>query len=773
MDTVTRQSNRQTQSGRDRTRWVTGAGRYVGDIAAADHLNAAFLRAPHAHAEIRRIDLDHARAMPGVVAIITGDECTAAGFGNFRGLMRYGTTGRRPLVVPHRPVLATKRVRFVGEPVACVIATSQAAAMDAAEAIDIEYEDLPAAIGLDARHDDPALQIHEQAPGNLAFAHEAGDAAKVQAAFASAARIVSTQFDLPRLAPTTMEPGGVIAAYDATDRTYHLTTPHQGINEIRLDLAAILNVAPEAILIELPDVGGGFGARSPAYPEHAALLLAARLTGRPVRWIASRSEAFLTDYHGRSTRLAGRLALDAQGRFTALDIAYDTDLGAYVTTVGAFVNVHNPLQTAGGTYDIPAISARFRQFFTNIGPIGPYRGAGRPDTALLIERLVDCAAAELGIDPLELRARNAVPASAFPYRTALGVTYDSGNYQSLIATARELSGWDERATRRREAAARGVLLGCGAALFTEIAGGGAAERDEALVVLSQQAGQVQARIETLTGGSGQSQAETYAYILAPLIGIDPADVTLVASPAHSRLAGAGSIGSRSTMSAGSAIADAGDKLRQILLGIAGLRANAPADELRLGQGVIERADGSMVMSIAETIAMAEQPVSALGAAPVSSSFPSGCHVAEVEIDRATGVATLVRYLAVDDSGTIINEIAAAGQIHGGIVQGLGEVFSEAMQYDESGQPMTGSFMDYAMPRAADVPFFQAAERPTASPNNRLGAKGLGEAGTTGALAAATNAIADALQQIGAILPPLPCTSFRIWSAIQQAPSSPA
>ncbi|OYV36405.1 MAG: xanthine dehydrogenase [Rhodospirillales bacterium 20-64-7] len=756
--------HRFTQSERDRTRWVSGAGRYVTDIAAPGALTAVFLRSPHAHAEITRLDAAEASAMPGVVRIITGADCTAAGFGNFRALMRYGMNGPRPMVVPLRPVLAIDRVRYAGEAVACIIATGQAQALDAAEAVIVDYNPLPAVTWFGT--DTATPPIYHEAPGNLALLHQAGDAPMVQAELASATHVVSTSVDLPRIAPVTMEPGGAIARYDAARETYHLITPHQGINEFRPDLAAVLNVPETRIMVDLPDVGGGFGARSPAYPEHAALLLAAKLTGAAIRWVPTRSETFLADCHGRSTRLTGKLGLDPDGRFTALEIAYATDLGAYVTTVGALVNVHNPLQSASGTYAIPALSVLFSQYFSNASPVGPYRGAGRPDIALLIERLVDLAATKLSADPLELRARNIIPANAFPYRTAAGSTYDNADYATLLNTAREVAAWQNSSSRRREAAQRNRLFGRGVALFAEIAGAGASANDQALVCLQVSEGRVHAVMETVSGGSGQSQAETYAFVLAPLLGLDPADIVLNASPAHSNLTGSGSIGSRSTQNAGSAIADAGAKIRAMLLAQAGLRANAPPEDLLIDAGRINRADGSLVMTIVQAVQAEGGSLSVVGSTPSSVSFPSGCHIAEIEIDRDTGTATLTRYIAVDDSGTILNPAVAEAQIHGGIVQGVGEVFSEAMRYDETGQPLTGSFMDYAMPRAADVPSFITLDRPTPSPNNPLGVKGLGEAGTTGALAAVTNAVANALAQIGAELPALPCTAERLWQAMQ-------
>lgn len=757
---------RLSQSEQDRTRWTTGAGRYVADMPAPGALTAVFLRSPHAHANITLFDAAAARAMPGVVGIITGADCEAAGFGNFRALMRYGMNGPRPLVVPFRPVLATGRVRFVGEAVACIVANSQAQAMDAAEAIIVEYDPLPAVVGIDSAGE--SAPIHKEAPGNLAFLHHAGDAQAAQAGLARAAHVVHTSVDLPRVAPVTMEPGGAIARYDVSLQTYHLTSPHQGINEFRPDLAAVLNVPEAQIMVDLPDVGGGFGARSPAYPEHAALLLAARLTGEMIRWVPTRSEAFLIDCHGRSTRLTGKLGLDEKGRFTAMEIEYEADLGAYVTTVGALVNIHNPLQTSSGAYAIPAISVQFKQYFSNAGPIGPYRGAGRPDIALLIERLVDLAAFEIGADPLKLREQNIILPAQFPYLTPAGSTYDNADYTELLATARQAADWETMPARRQEAVQRHRLLGCGVALFTEIAGAGGSAQDQAQVKLQVTGPLAHAVIETITGGSGQSHAETYAFILAPLLGIDPADIVLNASPAHSRLTGSGSIGSRSTQNAGSAVADAGSKLRAKLLAQAALRANAAPEDLHIEDGWVCRKDGSPVMSIAHIVEAEGGCMIEVGSTPSSVSFPSGCHIAEIEIDRDTGVVTLTRYVAVDDSGNVLNPIAAEAQIHGGIVQGVGEVIGEAMRYDETGQPLTGSFMDYAMPRAADVPSFIMLDRPTSSPNNPLGVKGLGEAGTTGALGAVTNAIAHALKQVGADIPALPCTADKVWHAMQNS-----
>jgi aerobic carbon-monoxide dehydrogenase large subunit len=761
---------RPTQSDRDRTRFVTGAGRYCADIAEPEALHLAFVRSPHAHARIVSVDTSVAASMPGVVRIVTGADCVAAGLRPFRALMRYQQPDGSGLTIPPRPVLAGDRVRHVGEPVACVAATSPAAALDAAEAVMVEYESLPAVASVAAALADGAPLVHDIAPGNRAFLHEAGDAAATEAVFAAAAHVVSVESVLPRLSPAPMEPRGIIARFDAETGAYHLTTPHQGINELRGDIVAVFDLIPERVRINMPDVGGAFGSRSNLYPEQAAAMLAARLTGRTVRWTATRSEGFLVDQAGRGTSLRGRLAIDADGRFTAIAVEYDSDLGAWITNVGAHIGVHNPLQTLTGTYLIPTFSARFRVVFTNMSPTGPYRGAGRPDIALLVERLVDRAAAETGRDPMALRALNAIPRTFFPYTAPTGATYDSGDFAGLVTAAREAADWDEFVARAAESAARGRLRGRGTALFTEIAGGGGTDRDESRVTLRlRRDGAPEAIIETVTAASGQSQAETYAMIAAARLGLAPADCTLVASAADTTLAGAGSIASRSTQGNGAAVHLAAEAVRAALLRPAALRANCAPEDLDVIDGrIVRRADGHTVDSVAGVLCGLDGAVDAVGTQPSRMTFPSGCHVAEVEIDPETGTLDLVRYVAVDDAGTIINHTAANGQIHGGIAQGFGGVLGEALRFDETGQLVTASFMDYTMPRAADLPTLTVLDRPVPSPNNPIGAKGLGEAGTTGALSATANAVADALARVGATMPSLPATPHAIWGALRRA-----
>lgn len=754
---------------RDADRLVTGRGLYTADRDAAGALRAAFLRADRAHAEIRGIDVDAARATPGVVAVLTARDLPA--FGAIPAFLRQPTVDGRPLVVPRRPILAEDRVRHVGELVALVLAESEAAALDGAEAVRVDYEDLPVVVGLDAALAEGAPTIHPEAPGNRAATVALGDPAAVEAAFAAAADVVSLTLDLPRLAPAPMENRCVLAAYDAASGRYVLQTPHQGIVEMRRDLAAALGVPGEAIAVEAADVGGAFGARGAAYPEHAALLAAAKALGRPVRWQASRLESFLADYHGRGTRLSGRLALDAEGRFTAIDVALDADLGAYVNPVGAHISVANPAQTLTGCYRIPAAAATFRLAFTNATPIGPYRGAGRPDIAYLVERLVDEAAARRGIDRLALRRANALRASDFPYETPLGARYDSGDYPDLLAGAAEAADWAGFPARRQVAAKAGRLRGIGLALFVEVAGGGPVPHDEVRLTLRRDGAAPRLVVETTSKSTGQGHAEVYRAIVADRLGIAPEAVILAESAGDTPLVGAGSFASRSTAAVGTALVDACAILAERLRALVAARQGEAQGALVVAGREIRRGDGARVATLADALAEAargETEIAILGRAPVAATFPNGCHVAEVEIDPQTGVVRLLGYVALDDAGTVLSPERVEGQIMGGVAQGIGGALMERFVSDADGQAVTSSLMDYALPRAGDLPAFQVETRASPSPSNPLGVKGVGEAGTTGALAAVANAVIDALRPHGVDALDIPFTPARVWAALAAA-----
>jgi carbon-monoxide dehydrogenase large subunit len=728
---------------------LRGLGRYTADERFDGSACAVFVRSPHAHARIVSVDATQAAAMPGVVRVLTALDC--AGLGNFPVIDRIGTG----LAIPFRPVLAGDVVRHAGEAVACVIAETQAQALDAAEAVVVEYDALPACVGLA----DGGPLVHPGAPGNVALRHEAGDADAVEAAMTDAALVVETTIELPRLAPVTLEPRGAAARWDAESGVYLIRAPHQGVNEMRRDFAAVFGLPADRFLVLSGEVGGGFGPRNIAYPEYAAVMLAARLTGRAVLWHGTRSESFLTDIQGRGVRVAGRLAVDAAGRFTALSMRYDADLGAYISPVAVFANVNNPLQSLTGCYAIPAAHAVFRMMHTHAVPTGPYRGAGRPEMALLVERLVNIAARRLGIDPFVLRERNIIPFAAFPWTLPSGARYDSGDFGRLMRTARQASDWDGAEARRSP----GIRLGRGMALFIEVSGGGGAP-DEAALTLSAVDGRAALRIETVTASTGQSHARTFARVAGPRLGLSEGSVGLVASDPGTTLSGAGSYASRSTIAAGSAVAAAADALSVRLRDMAALRANCAPEDLHLADECVCRSDGTPVCRLVDLLA---EPLSEVGRVMPTNAFASGCHVAEVAVDEATGAVVLTRYLAVDDAGVTIDQQAAEAQIQGGIAQGVGEVLGEEAVIDaESGQPYAASLMDYMLPRANDFPTYRVMECNTPSPFNPLGVKGIGEAGTTGALCAVTSAVADALG--GRDLPAMPFTQERLWRVLRKA-----
>ena len=741
------------QAETERVRKLRGVGRYTADERFDGAAYAVFVRTPHAHAVVVSIDVTEALAMPGVVGVLTGKDC--AGLGNFPVIDRVG----KGLAIPFRPVLASDIVRHPGEAVACVVADTQAQAMDAAEAVLVEYDALEAATDMA----DGAPEVHPNAPGNVAMRHEAGDAASVEAAMQAAALVVETEIYLPRLAPVTLEPRAAAARWDEAAGIYYIRAPHQGVNEMRRDFAGVFGLPPDRFHVLGGEVGGGFGPRNIAYPEYAAVMLASRLTGRAVMWHGSRSESFLTDIQGRGVRVRGRLAVDEAGRFTALSMAYDADLGAYISPVAVFANINNPLQSLTGCYAIPAAHAVFRMMHTHAIPTGPYRGAGRPEMALLVERMVDIAARRLSLDPFVLRQRNIIPFEAFPWTLPNGPRYDSGDFARLMKTAREAADWDGFAAR--QAASPGVRLGRGMTLFIEVSGGGGAP-DEAALTLSAVNGRAALRIETVTASTGQSHARTFALVAGPRLGLPEVTVELVASDPATALSGAGSYASRSTIAAGSAVAMAADALSVRLRTAAGLRANCAPDDLHLADENVCRADGVPVCRIVDLLA---EPMAETGKVMPTQAFASGCHVAEVAVDEATGATVLTRYLAVDDAGVTIDHQAAEAQIQGGIAQGVGEVLGEEAVIDpQSGQPYAASLMDYMLPRANDFPLYRVMACDTPSPFNPLGVKGIGEAGTTGALCAVTSAVADALD--GRDLPAMPFTQERVWRVLQAAAS---
>ena len=752
---------------REDARLLTGQGRYTADWNRPGQAHAAFLRADRAHAIIRSIDIEAARAMPGVLAVLTGEDTMIAGF--HHGSARILANGRgEALLVPPRPALALGRVRFVGEPVVLVAAETAHQAQDAVELVTVAYEALPVIADAAAALAPGAPQIHDSVLGNLCLDFDYGDAAATDSAFATAAHVVRLTMTSGRVVGNPMEPKAALAHWDGD--MLDLWTSTQGMTAFRDSFAEQSGLPPERIRIRAHDVGGGFGIRGPAYPEHLALALAARITGRPAKWVASRSETFLSDYHGRGLVLDGALALDAQGRFLALRHDWLADQGAHPVATGPVINSANPASMSTGCYRIPVLYGRHRLAVTNTVPITAYRGAGRPDMAYMIERLVDEAARQNGIDRIELRRRNLIPADAFPYRLPTGFVvseYDSGDYRAALDKALADADWDGFPARRTEASARGRLRGIGCAVFAEPAGG-VVPKDEVAITFDADGGpEGSIVLHTVVTSNGQGHETVYPEIVARVFQIDPSRIRLSAGdPEGPVLVGGGAFASRSMMSHGAASLVAARAVVEKGRLLA-------ADVLEAAVTDIEFADGAF--RVAGTDRVVDMIVLARGGAmdtitglAANRAFPSGAHVAEVEIDPETGVAAVVRYTAVDDCGVVINETLLHAQILGGLYQGLGQVFGELCVYDKDGQLLTGSFMDYAMPSADLLTSVSIGDSCVPSPTNPLGVKGAGEAGTTGALPAAMNAVLDALRPAGVTALDMPVTPERVWRALGQA-----
>jgi carbon-monoxide dehydrogenase large subunit len=673
--------------------------------------------------------------------------------------------GGAPLISPKRPALALDRVRFVGEPVALVVADTLAQAQDAAELIQVDYEDLPVLATPEAATAPGAPLIHDDAPGNLCFDFEYGDEAATNAAFARAAHTVRLELRSDRVVGNPMEPKAALVAW--RDGKLDVWTSTQGMIALRDSLAAQTGLDPAIIRIRAQDVGGGFGIRGPAYPEHAALVLAARQTGRPVKWVAPRSETFLSDYHGRGLIMTGELALDADGRFLALRHEWLCDQGAFPVATGPLINTINPASMCTLCYQVPAVYGRHRLALTNTVPITAYRGAGRPDMAYIVERLVDEAAHQLGRDRLELRRLNAIKPGAFPYKLPTGptaATYDSGDYAALLDAAAQAADWAGFESRRAEAAAHGKLRGIGCALFVEPAGG-VVPKDEVAISFGEDGNII---LHNVTHSSGQGHETVFPEIVARVLGLQPGAITLIqGDPEGPALVGGGAFASRSMITHGAASDLAAREVLKKGLDLAADALEASPADIEYAQGEYRVAGTDRVVTLIELASRSQGALDTKTELPAARAFPSGAHVAEVEIDPETGVVALIRYTAVDDCGVVLNPTLLEGQIVGGMLQGIGQVLAEICVYDENGQMLTGSFMDYAMPHSDMLTAVEVLERPVRSPTNPLGVKGAGEAGTTGALPAGMNAVIDALAPKGIRHLDMPASAQRVWRALQE------
>jgi carbon-monoxide dehydrogenase large subunit len=753
---------------REDLRLVTGQGKYTSDWNLPGQLYGYFLRSDRAHAEIVSLDTGPARSAPGVAAVFTGADTAKAGFKSTPNIARYPGRGGVTIKVPHRDGLANGRVRFVGQEVALVVASTPQAAQDAAESIEVEYRDLPVVVDAESALGTGAEQLYPDIPGNLCFDYEYGDEVKTAEAFSRAAHVTRIALDSQRMVGNPMEPKACLAVYDAAADVYDLYTSSQGLSLMRGSASGITGIPQEKIRVHAQDVGGGFGIRSDAYTEYCVAMLAAKALGRPVKWTSTRSETFVSDYHGRAAKLLGELALDADGKFLAIRINWFVNMGAYLSSPGALINTLPPGLHAINLYRVPAMYGRHRLALTNTTPTTAYRGAGRPNVCYLAERLVEEAAREMKIDRVELRRRNLIPREAFPYQTPHPHSvYDSGDPPGLLEEALARGEWSTFEQRRAEAAKRGGLRGIGCAVFVEPAGAGGAPKEEAMIKFGESGS---ALIYCLAGPSGQGHETVYPEVVGEALGIDPENITLRASdPDGPALIGEGTIGSRSMMAHGGSLLVAAREAVKRGSELAAKDLEVAPTDLEFKQGRYRVKGTDISVGIEELARKHPGALDSKGEIPLPRSFPSGAHVAEVEVDAETGVVRILRYTAVDDCGRVINHVLLDGQLHGGIAQGIGQVMGEHAIYDRSsGQLLTGTFMDYEMPRADGMPEISLYDRSIPSPGNPLGVKGAGEAGTTGAVPAVANAVIDALRPLGINTLDFPYTPDRVWRAIRKA-----
>lgn len=762
-------------------RLLRGHGRYLDDIALPGALHAVFLRSPHAHADIETMLCDQARSMPGVAAILTAAEAKADGLGTIpceEGL----TSGRdgHDLAYTPRFVIANQRVRHVGDIVAMVIAESLAEAEAAAESIIVGYQALPAVTEAKDALQQGAPQIWPEAPGNLVIDWEMGDAAAVASAFQKAAHVTRLTLRNQRLSAMPLEPRGALASYEPATGTYTLYSSTQGVHAIRDPLAdSVLRVPRDQVQVITPDVGGGFGMKLFLYPEYALVAWAARRLGRPVRWISTRSEAFLSDAQGRDQLSEAALALDEEGQFLALKVETYANVGAYLSGFGPYVPTIAGNGMLAGLYRTPAIHVAVKVAYTNTVPTDAYRGAGRPEAAYLIERMVDRAARAMSLSPDEIRRRNFIPPAAMPFATALGEVYDSGDFESQMREAMCLADWDGFPSRRAAAAERGQLRGIGMATYVEACGGGPPEMAELRI---EPDGAAQLWIGTQS--SGQGHATAYAQMLHEQLGLDLTRITVLQGDSTRLPYGTGTGGSRSIPVGLPAIAAAAIKVIEKSKKIAALLLESDVRDIDFRDGVFEVKGTDLRKTFLEIAAAAYETgtfvhlgelglIERAAFGPSASTYPNGCHVAEIEIDPETGACTIVNYAICDDFGRVVNPLLLQGQVHGGTAQGIGQALYEACRYDtETGQLLTGSFMDYHMPRAADLPNFQFRTHNIPCRTNPLGIKGAGEAGAIGAPPAVMNAIVSALASFDISHLDMPATPETIWRAIQNARARP-
>ena len=749
---------------------VTGQGRYTADHRYPGMLHACMIRSTYAHARITALDLAAVRQAPGVQAVLTADDVAAFGARELPNFMAVKDLDGQPQKQVRMPVLARDEVHFVGQPLAMVLADSADLAQDAAELAQIDYEALDAVATVDTALAPAAPQVHAGVPGNLSARFADGDRVAVDAAFQAARHVSRVRVNSQRLIGMPMEPRAVVVWHDPASGITRVHTPTQGMLGMKAALAALTGLPPEQLEIATQDVGGSFGLRGGPYSEHALLVLAARKLGRPVSWVGSRAEVFQSDWHGRALSLDGEVALDADGRILAIRFHDQADLGAFNCYFSSLIGSRNLSVTMGGVYKVPALYMESELVFTHTVPVSAYRGAGRPDIAYAVERLIDHAAHEHGFDPVALRRLNFIPPGDFPYRTATGTLYDHGDFARVLDRALALSGYAGFAARRAESQARGQLRGIGLACYLEASAAGAAAMDQ---VQGEFSADGVLQIYGVTGSSGQGHETSFAHIIEAHLGLPAQQVRYHAGDAGRSLVGNGTGGSRTLYGAGSAVMDLCQRLVALARPLLAARWGCALDALQLSDGQWQQAGEagrrlSMVDLLASLDAAQLAALRATGEAKSGATFPNGCHVAEVEIDPRSGVTTLLNYVAVDDLGTVISPQLVEGQVHGGVVQGWGQAFCERVVYDEGGQLLSGSLMDYAMPHLGCVPVMLRETVDVHTDLNLLGAKGVGESGCSGSLPALANAVIGALRPLGIQAMDMPFTGARVWAAIEAA-----
>ncbi|WP_300299238.1 xanthine dehydrogenase family protein molybdopterin-binding subunit [Ferrovibrio sp.] len=749
-------------------RFITGKGRYTDDINLPSQVYGVMLRSPHAHARILKIDTSAAQAAPGVLAVYTHADLKAANIGDLPCTIPLKNRDGSMRADPPRPALADGMVRHVGDPVAFVVAETAAQARDAAEMIEVDYDALPAAAELATAMEPGQPQIWPQAPSNRAFDWEIGDKARIDALFASAAKTVKLTLENNRIVVASMEARVALAAFDKDSGRFTLYTPTQGVWVQKKLLAKILGLPEEKFHVVTGDVGGGFGMKIFIYPEQVMTLFASRALGRPVKWTSDRGEAFLTDTHGRANLTHAEMALDKDHNFLALRIHNIADMGAYLSTYAPMIPTMAGTKVLSSVYRFQGVYSRVEGVFTNTVPVDAYRGAGRPESNYIMERLIDVAARELGIDRAELRRKNYIPPTAFPWTSAMGLTYDSGEFENTSNTALKAIDWAGFEVRRAEAKKRGKRRGIGMAYYLEATGGAPTERAE---IRFAEDGFVEVYVGTQSTGQGHETA--YTQIVAEQLGVDFDKVRILQGDSDAIPTGGGTGGARSLYSEGGAILKAKDGVVEKGKVVAADMLETAAGDIEFAAGRFRVAGTDRDIGIVEVAQEARKRSNAKAgeAAGLDTAadwqvqaitFPNGCHACEVEIDEATGVAEVVRYVVADDMGKVINPTIVKGQIHGGVVQGVGQALYENVVYDTDGQLLTGSFTDYCLPRADNFPEIEVILCEVPCKTNPLGVKGAGEAGAVGSAPATISAIVDALADLGVKHVDMPATPQKLW-----------